>query len=182
MRDVDGRRGCFWTDGNRCTVQGRKLRRSTTGGVHVGSAAFGDKWRVKQVRRRRFGLASSSVHVRRGRPPPHGSRRYRPLPGRARFHVDDGSVQTRAASPLPSSGARSQGRVGCRRTGKCARSENRFWLDVRLRHKGQAQCGDGNCTEDSPQQCPRITEPAAATQRVGRQCRGGVWLVRGLTP
>jgi hypothetical protein len=99
MRDVDGRRGCFWTDGNRCTVQGRKLRRSTTGGVHVGSAAFGDKWRVKQVRRRRFGLASSSVHVRRGRPPPHGSRRYRPLPGRARFHVDDGSVQTRAASP-----------------------------------------------------------------------------------
>jgi hypothetical protein len=144
---------------------------------------FRGQMRVKQVRRRRLGLASSSVHVRRGgrrrgHPPPHGSRRYRPPPPAAFTWTTAASKHVPRPPPILWRTAAGQG--GCRRAGKCARSQSRFWLDVRLRHQGQAQCGDGTCTEDSPQECPRITEPAAATQRVDRQCRGGVWLVRGL--
>jgi hypothetical protein len=166
-----------------CEQRRKLLRRSTTGGVHVGSAAFGDKCESSKL-----GVVGSAWH----RP----ASTYAAADGAGAIHrltapEDTGPLPrplftwTTAASkhvprPPPILWRTAAGQGGCRRAGKCARSQSRSWLDVRLRHQGQAQCGDGTCTEDSPQECPRITEPAAATQRVGRQCRGGVWLVRGL--
>jgi hypothetical protein len=85
-----------------CEQRRKLLRRSTTGGVHVGSAAFGDKCESSKL-----GVVGSAWHrpastyaaadgagaIHRLTAPEDTA----PSPGR--FHVDDGSVQTRAASP-----------------------------------------------------------------------------------
>lgn len=122
------RGGFFWTDGNGCRKvkavdDGRQISTS-------GAAAFGDKWRVDQVRRRRTAASASTtggrcrfVHLphdsrsRRYRPGPREPSKHVPLPCRPHDSTHTGmSLEPRQTAEITSSFAAASAHWGSQQT------------------------------------------------------------------
>lgn len=128
------RGGFFWTDGNGCRKvkavdDGRQISTS-------GAAAFGDKWRVDQVRRRRTARHCTARHQRPRRVDDADSS-ICPMT-RAPEDIDRGRANRPNTCPSP--GARMTPRTPACHSNR-ARRLKRLWVTVSCGHNEQLRGG-----------------------------------------